>query len=75
LQIRGPGNLFSTQQSGFPPLMIADLIRDADLLATARTDALQLVDDDPELERDDHDRLRQLVFARYGHALDLSDVG
>ncbi len=75
LKLRGPGNLFSTHQSGFPPLMIADLIRDADLLATARTDALQLVDDDPELERDGHDRLRQLVFARYGHALDLSDVG
>jgi ATP-dependent DNA helicase RecG len=75
LKLRGPGNLFSTHQSGFPPLMIADLIRDADLLTAARTDALQLVDADPNLEHDDHDRLRQLVFARYGHALNLSDVG
>ena len=75
LKLRGPGNLFSTHQSGFPPLMIADLIRDADSLAAARADALQLVAEDPELEREDHDRLRQLVFARYGHALSLSDVG
>lgn len=75
LKLRGPGNLFSTHQSGFPPLMIADLVRDVDLLVAARADALQLVADDPELQREDHARLRQLVFARYGHALDLSDVG
>ena len=75
LKLRGPGNLFSTHQSGFPPLMIADLIRDAASLSAAREDALQLVADDPELQMEDHDRLRQLVFARYGHALDLSDVG
>ena len=55
--------------------MIADLIRDSASLLAAREDALRLVADDPELQSDDHDRLRQLVFARYGHALDLSDVG
>jgi ATP-dependent DNA helicase RecG len=75
LQIRGPGNLFSTQQSGFPPLMIADLIRDADILKAAQTDARQLIERDPDLEGSDYQRLRQLVFARYGKALQLSDVG
>ena len=75
LQIRGPGNLFSTQQSGFPPLMIADLIRDADILKAAQCDARQLIDQDPNLEGIDYQRLRQLVFARYGKALQLSDVG
>ena len=75
LQIRGPGNLFSTQQSGFPPLMIADLIRDADILKAAQHDARQLIERDPDLEGSDYQRLRQLVFARYGKALQLSDVG
>ena len=75
LKIRGPGNLFSTQQSGFPPLMIADLIRDADILARAQQHARELVANDPELEEESLDRLRQLVFARYGRALDLADVG
>ena len=75
LKIRGPGNLFSTQQSGFPPLMIADLIRDADILARAQQHARTLVANDPELEEESLDRLRQLVFARYGRALDLADVG
>ncbi|MFT5299653.1 MAG: ATP-dependent DNA helicase RecG [Mariniblastus sp.] len=75
LKIRGPGNLFSTQQSGFPPLMIADLIRDAEILQTAQQDARRLITDDPEMEHENYSRLKQLVFARYGKALDLSDVG
>lgn len=75
LKLRGPGNLFSTQQSGFPPLMIADLIRDADILVRAQQHARNLVENDPELENRTLARLRQLVFARYGRALDLADVG
>ena len=75
LKIRGPGNLFSTQQSGFPPLMIADLIRDADILARAQEHARNLVKSDPELDHENLRRLQQLVFARYGQALDLADVG
>jgi ATP-dependent DNA helicase RecG len=75
LQIRGPGNLFSTQQSGFPPLMIADLVRDEEVLVRAREDARKLIDADPELNSETYSRLRQLVFARYGRALAISDVG
>lgn len=75
LQLRGPGNLFTTHQSGFPPLMIADLIRDAEVLARARADATQLIEADPDLWHPDHNRLQQLVLARYGKALNLSDVG
>lgn len=75
LKIRGPGNLFSTQQSGFPPLMIADLIRDADVVARAQIDARELIESDPEMLRPELQRLRQLVWSRYGNALELSDVG
>ncbi len=75
LQIRGPGNLFSTQQSGFPPLMIADLVRDAEVLARAQKDARKLIAEDPDLQDESLLRLRQLVFARYGRALAISDVG
>ena len=75
LQIRGPGNLFSTQQSGFPPLMIADIVRDEEVLVRAREDARKLIDADPDLQNTTYARLRQLVFARYGRALSISDVG
>ena len=75
LEIRGPGNLFSSQQSGFPPLMIADLIRDEEILQQAFADARMLIHDAPDLEGESFKRLRQLVFARYGKSLEFSDVG
>ena len=75
LEIRGPGNLFSSQQSGFPPLMIADLIRDEEILQRAFADARMLIHDSPDLEGEEFKRLRQLVFARYGKSLEFSDVG
>jgi ATP-dependent DNA helicase RecG len=75
MQLRGPGNLFSTEQTGFPPLLIADLIRDAELVAQAKQMAAELVAADPELKQPDIERLRRMMIHRYGHALDLSDVG
>ena len=75
LEIRGPGNLLSSQQTGFPPLRIADLSRDLVLLEQAQQHARDLVNDDPELAFPDVKRLRQLVINRYGATLNLSDVG
>lgn len=75
MQLRGPGNLFSTRQHGFPPLMIADLIRDTEVLLQSQADAREIIAEDPELESEAVNRLRQLVFSRYGQVLDLGDVG
>jgi len=74
-QLRGPGDLFSSKQHGLPPLRIADLTRDVDLLKEARVDAQTLIALDPELAEPEFDRLRRLVLSRYGKALDLGDVG
>lgn len=75
LQIRGPGNLFSTQQTGFPPLRIADLSRDAELLIEVRQLAAEMIQSDPELNQSEHARLKQLVLNRYGQSLQLANVG
>ncbi len=75
LRIRGPGNLFSTQQTGFPPLRIADLVRDAGLLQQIRELGTRIIAADPELQAEEHARLRQLVLARYGQSLQLGNVG
>lgn len=74
-RLRGPGDLFSSRQHGLPPLRVADLIRDQGVLDEARRDAQQLMDADRDLEDAQHARLRRMVLARYGRALDLSDVG
>jgi ATP-dependent DNA helicase RecG len=74
-QLRGPGDLFGTQQHGLPPLRIADLRHDQELLSEARGAAQRLFQSDPGLRADEHARLRRQMLARYGSALELGDVG
>jgi ATP-dependent DNA helicase RecG len=74
-QLRGPGDLFGTQQHGLPPLRIADLRRDQGLLDEARAAARRLFQADPGLRTAENGRLRRQMLARYEGALELGDVG
>lgn len=75
LLIRGPGNLFGDRQHGLPPLRIADVLRDGKLLQQARRDAQALIERDPQLADPDFAALQRMIVARYGAALEISDVG
>lgn len=59
LKIRGPGQIFGTRQAGCPEFRFADLTRDVDLVRSARDEAAELLDRDPNLER--HEVLRRRV--------------
>jgi ATP-dependent DNA helicase RecG len=73
--MRGPGDLLGTKQIGLPPLRIADLVRDAEVLSTARAIAQQIVASDPNLEQPDHAKLKRQVTQRHGAVTSLGDVG
>ncbi|GJQ30372.1 MAG: ATP-dependent DNA helicase RecG [Phycisphaerae bacterium] len=75
LELRGPGELFGTKQSGLPPFRIADLTRDRDLLNMARRDAAEWIKTSPRLERPDETLVRRRLMKAYGSALGLGDVG
>lgn len=49
LALRGEGTLMSTAQKGRSDLRLASLARDLDLVALARSTAIELVGDDPTL--------------------------
>jgi ATP-dependent DNA helicase RecG len=49
LAMRGAGDLIGTAQSGLPRFRVADLERQANLMALAQTDARKLLLDDPNL--------------------------
>ncbi len=51
LKLRGPGNFFGTQQHGLPPMKVADLAGDGQVLAQAREAAGRLLAADPGLTR------------------------
>ncbi len=75
MKLRGPGNLLSTRQTGFPPLRIADLVNDESELVEARRASRAIIEQDPCLAHARYEKLRQLVLSRYGRVLDLGDVG
>lgn len=75
LAIRGPGELFGTRQSGLPPLKVADLMKDRDLLGMARRDAAEWIAASPTLARPHEELVRRRLLKAYGDSLGLGDVG
>jgi len=59
LEIRGPGTLEGTQQSGVPNLKIANLVSDQSTLIAARETALQIIEQDPQLQQAEHQNLKE----------------
>jgi ATP-dependent DNA helicase RecG len=74
-ELRGPGELFGTRQSGLPPFQVADLTKDLPLLAMARRDASGWIDRSPGLQQPEEALLKSRLLKRYGKDLGLGDVG
>ncbi len=65
LKLRGPGDLEGTQQSGVPyDLKIANLARDGQLLQLARDKANELLNSDPNLEKNDNEIFRKQLIEK-----------
>jgi ATP-dependent DNA helicase RecG len=58
LELRGPGDIAGTQQSGLPNLKIASLVTDNQLIALARTSAKHILEKDVNLTNDINSSLR-----------------
>jgi ATP-dependent DNA helicase RecG len=61
LQLRGPGDLMGTQQSGLLNLKIADLSKDQQLVVMAREEARKVLGVDPELQQPVHATLKLIL--------------
>ncbi len=61
LELRGPGDLMGTQQSGALNLKIADLSRDGQIVSSAREAAKQILERDPGLQHPDNSGLREIM--------------
>lgn len=61
LQLRGPGDMLGTAQSGLPPLLIGNLLQDTELMKLARNHAFLIFEHDPEMRRPEHAGCRVLL--------------
>ncbi len=76
LQMRGAGDLIGTAQSGLPKFRIADLERQAGLMAVAQSDARALLASDPQLTSDRGQAARVLLWLmKQDQAIRLISVG
>lgn len=64
LELRGPGDIMGTQQSGELDLKIADLVKDGPLVALARDHAREILSEDSRLEKPEHLFLRMEAIKR-----------
>ena len=65
-ELRGPGDLLGTAQSGLPALRIGDLKTDAALMRQARTAAMSILKADPRLESPENQRFQRLIVEQQG---------
>jgi len=64
--MRGPGDLLGTAQSGLPALKLGNLKTDGRIMRQARAAAIAILEADPELETPDNQRFRRLIVEERG---------
>ncbi|MCP4512143.1 MAG: ATP-dependent DNA helicase RecG, partial [Fuerstiella sp.] len=73
-QLRGPGDVLGTRQSGALPLRVANPIRDIQILQVARRMAHDLVRTG-DFDSPEYQALKNIVLERFAHVLDLPQTG
>ncbi|RXK83929.1 ATP-dependent DNA helicase RecG [Filimonas effusa] len=66
LELRGPGDIEGTKQSGMLNFKLASLVNDKQILESAKIFAGQLLDNDPDLSSADNLPLKNYLLARKG---------
>ena len=66
LELRGPGDIEGTRQSGLLNFKIANIVQDRELLELARERAMELLDNDPELVTEENKSLKVFLQTQQG---------
>lgn len=75
LEMRGPGDFFGTRQSGLPEFRFSNIVRDVRTLQTARSDAADILDDDPDLSQSKNRVIREVLKRKWRSELQYIEIG
>ncbi len=67
LKLRGPGDIFGMRQSGDMEFKLADIFTDAGILKQVSDEVNRLLDEDPQLEREDNRELKHRIEEYLGN--------
>jgi ATP-dependent DNA helicase RecG len=71
MEIRGPGDVWGTQQSGFPAFRLANLVDHGAILQRARAVAFDIVERDPQLRMEAHTGIRAQLGTKLRESLSM----
>lgn len=71
LELRGSGDFFGTMQHGLPEFKIANLFEDRPILKSVQAIAMQILQDDPRLEKEKNVLLNDLVKDKFMKRIEL----
>jgi ATP-dependent DNA helicase RecG len=74
MELRGPGDVLGTRQSGLPEFVFTNLVTDGDVIELAKAEAFALVEHDPQLRLSGHEALRREFLRRYREDFGYLDV-
>ncbi|QHS60647.1 ATP-dependent DNA helicase RecG [Chitinophaga agri] len=66
MELRGPGDIEGTRQSGLIDLKLADIVEDRPILEAARASAEKILGEDPDLSMPENQSLQQFLAAQQG---------
>lgn len=66
MELRGPGDIEGTRQSGLLDLKLADIVADRAILEAARASAEKILQEDPDLSMPENQPLQQFLAAQLG---------
>ena len=76
LELRGPGEFFGTKQAGMPSFLVANLIRDRQILEAAKREAAAVMaGPNAEISQDEINRAVRHMRARWQRTYGLVEVG
>ena len=71
LELRGSGEFFGTKQHGIPEFKIANLFEDIGILKQVQGIAMEIIDRDPFLEKEENKLLRKLVDEKFKNRIEI----
>jgi ATP-dependent DNA helicase RecG len=74
LKLRGPGNIFGTQQTGFPELKFIDMTKDLETIVNAKQEAFNIIQNDPHLLTTSNLVVRKNLLTHYSNNLQYAKI-
>ena len=71
LELRGSGEFFGTRQHGIPEFKIANLFEDIQILKGVQSIALEIINKDPLLEKEENKELKKLVDDKFKDRIEI----